>query len=348
MRFGKSKPYDGYIDVFDNGRLRGWAFNSGNVNAPVEVSFYHNGRRLGSATADHFRGDLHQNGLGNGKGLYGFSFEIPIDVRKLGNYSIEARVDDARFELGHSPFPVSEKKSLAFRTRGEHIRDFFAAEYIHGQGIEIGALHKPMKVPEGSHVTYVDSLSTEQLKHLFQSEVAGHEVVDVGIVTDAHTLKEITSGSQDFVIANQVVEHLENPLLALENMLRVLKEGGILFISLPDKRYTFDCDRPLTEFAHVLKDYREGPSGSRKLHYREWVRLVEKVTGDQQVEKRAEELEHIHKYAIHFHVWTQFEMFELFAGLRKELGISMEVEASKANDYEALFLVRKLGPSGRT
>lgn len=345
---GKLKSYDGYIDVFDNGRLRGWACNSADVNSPVEVSFYHDGRRLGSATANLFRQDLLEGGIGNGKGCYGFSFEIPTDVRKLADYSIHARVERADFELGYSPFPVSERERLAFSARGEHVRDFLAAEYIHGNGLEIGALHKPVKVPRDARVTYVDSLSTEQLKYLFQNEVAGHQVVDVGIVTDAHTLKEVRSASQDFLIANQVVEHLENPLLALENMLRVLKEGGFLFISLPDKRYTFDCDRPLTDFAHVLKDYREGPAISRKHHYREWVRLVEKITEDEKVEQRAEELENVHKYAIHFHAWTQFEMFEMFAGLQRELKIPMEIEASKANDYEALFVIHKLGPSGRT
>ena len=63
---------------------------------------------------------------------------------------------------------------------------------------------------------------------------------------------------QDFVIANQVLEHFQNPLLALQNMLRVLKPGGVLYLSLPDKRFSFDVDRPVTTVEHVLRDYRRG------------------------------------------------------------------------------------------
>jgi predicted SAM-dependent methyltransferase len=337
--------HEGYIDIFDNGHLRGWVCNLTQIDLPAIVSFVCDGRPLGTAVANQFRLDLKQAGVGNGLGFYGFSFEVPTFIRERANYTIEAHVEGTHFILGHSPFSISESSRLAFRARGEHVRDFLAAEYIHGNGIEIGALHKPVKVPDDAQVTYVDSLSTEQLKHLYRTEVVGQEVVSVGIVTDAHTLKEIPDASQDFVIANQVVEHLENPLMALKNIFRVLRNEGVLFLSLPDKRYTFDRDRPVNDFAHVLNDYQNGPENSRKDHYRQWVRLVEKVTDDSQVEKRSHDLEYVHKYAIHFHVWSQFEMLELLIGLRHELKIPIEVEAFKANDYEALFIIRKL-PAG--
>ena len=33
--------------------------------------------------------------------------------------------------------------------------------------------------------------------------------------------------------------------------------GSILYLAVPDKRYTFDADRPVTPTDHVLRDYQE-------------------------------------------------------------------------------------------
>ena len=38
------------------------------------------------------------------------------------------------------------------------------AAWLHGNGIEIGALHRPLKVPRTAHVTYVDRLPQEVLR----------------------------------------------------------------------------------------------------------------------------------------------------------------------------------------
>lgn len=40
--------------------------------------------------------------------------------------------------------------------------------------------------------------------------------------------------SFDIIICNDVLEHLENPAVALENIKRVLKKGGILYINTPN------------------------------------------------------------------------------------------------------------------
>jgi 2-polyprenyl-3-methyl-5-hydroxy-6-metoxy-1,4-benzoquinol methylase len=230
---------------------------------------------------------------------------------------------------------------LPFRKRGSHIRDFLAQQYLCGSGIEIGALNLPCKVPEGTAVLHIDSKPTEELIRYYGREMHGQTVVKVDVVTDAHTLAGIENESQDFVIANQVLEHLENPLLAIENMLRVVKPGGVVFLSLPEKRHTFDAGRPVTAFEHVLQDYRRGPEASREAHYREWMELVENVTPAEFAE-RLNFLMNVLHYPIHFHVWTQFEMWDIFNQARAVLPFSYEIDCFKANDAEALFVLRKL------
>ena len=46
-------------------------------------------------------------------------------------------------------------------------------------------------------------------------------------------------GAFDLVVASHVIEHLQNPLLAVAEMARVLKPGGSLYIEAPSERSLF-------------------------------------------------------------------------------------------------------------
>ncbi len=41
----------------------------------------------------------------------------------------------------------------------------------------------------------------------------------------------------DIIICNDVLEHLENPVAALENIKKALKKGGILYINTPNLNF---------------------------------------------------------------------------------------------------------------
>src|SRR5205807_8222562 len=122
-----------------------------------------------------------------------------------------------------------------FRNTGIDVRVFLSEQYLTGSGMEVGALNNPTKVAQGARVLYLDTRPTEEVFAWYATEMQGQQTVQVDIVTDGNTLAAVADDSQDFFIANQVLEHLENPLLALHNMLRVLKRKGILFLCLPDK-----------------------------------------------------------------------------------------------------------------
>jgi|SRR5579864_2611040 len=334
------RMYDGHLDGMNGDVIYGWALNVSQPSQEVTVNFYQDGMAIGEAIAREFREDLRQAKIGLGHGGYGFTFPVPPKIRALRNYTLRAYAG-GKTELAGSPLEVNETPELPFRKRGDHVRDFLAQQYLCGSGIEIGALNLPCKVPEGTAVMYVDSRTTEELIKYYGQAMHGQTLVKVALVTDAHRLDGIESGSQDFAIANQVLEHLENPLLAIENMFRVVKPGGVVFLSLPDKRHTFDVRRPVTSFDHILEDYRQGPEKSREAHYREWVDLVENVRAAEFAE-RLNFLMKVQHYPIHFHVWTQFEMWEMFDRARAALALSYEIDCFKANDAEALFVLRKL------
>jgi SAM-dependent methyltransferase len=334
------RMYDGYLDGKNGDLIYGWAVNATQPDQEVTVSFYHDRVLIGQMVAKEYREDLRKAKVGWGHGGYGFYFPVPPKVRAQRNYTVRVYAD-GKTELHGSPLEVIETPELPFRTCGNHVRDFLAQQYLYGKGIEIGALTAPCKVSEGTVVTYVDSKSTEELVKYYRNETHGHTMVKVDLVSDAHTLAGIESGSQDFVVANQVLEHLENPLLAIENMLRVVRPGGVVFLSLPDKRHTFDCDRPVTPFEHILDEYRLGTEKGREAHYREWLNLVERVPQEDFL-ARLHFLMNVLNYPIHFHVWSQFEMWEMFDRAREVLPCSYEIDCFKANEAEALFVLRRL------
>src|SRR5437763_692697 len=82
--------------------------------------------------------------------------------------------------------------------------------YIKGRGLEISALHRPLKVPSQAKVTYVDRLWVPGLQQQYP-ELATRQLAKVGMVDDIEKLTRFEDGSQDFVIANHVLEHCQNP-----------------------------------------------------------------------------------------------------------------------------------------
>ena len=159
-------------------------------------------------------------------------------------------------------------------------RTFLAKQYLRGRGIEIGALHLPLVLPWGAHVKYIDRKTVKALRQEYP-ELRAFPLVRVDIVDDGKKLEKIKSESQDFLIANHFLEHCENPIGAIESFLRVLKKGGILYMAIPDKRFTFDINRPITKLKHLLKDYTGGVASSREEHYREWAYFVDKKSGEE-------------------------------------------------------------------
>ena len=248
----------------------------------------------------------------------------------------------------HEGWPAFFRKAIGvarawiFGARFKLDREDIAGIYLKGAGIEIGALNAPLKVPSSATVKYVDRLSLPELRKEFP-ELASKKLADVHIIDDGEKLLSVSDSTQDFVIGNHFIEHCENPVEAFRNMLRVLRIGGVIYLSIPDKRYTFDVDRPVTSTEHILKDYEQGPVQSRRGHCEEWARLVDK-TPEAQVEGRiAQLLRNETNLHYHYHVWTQTEILEMVLSLKKTCGFNFEVELFYKNGQEAILILRKDG-----
>ena len=218
-------------------------------------------------------------------------------------------------------------------------REAIAAHYLRGEGIEIGALHNPLRLPRAAHVRYVDRMSRENLRRHYP-ELARRDLVQVDIIDDGERLSTLQESSQDFVVANHFFEHCENPLSTLAQLVRVLRPGGILFMCIPDKRYTFDALRAVTPFEHLVRDYREGPAWCRIDHFRDWTRNVEHIAHSPAVEHRTNELM-AQGYSIHYHVWTLEGLVDLFRLAPGVIGAKYDLECIQKGDGEAVIVLRK-------
>jgi len=185
-----------------------------------------------------------------------------------------------------------------------HSKDELIAS-LRGKGIEIGALYRPLVAP-GLEVTYVDEMSTADMIEKYPP-LKDANPVHVDIVDDGATLRTVEDGSQDFVIASHLIEHLPNPIAGLLTWQRVLRPGGRLLLVVPDKEATFDRERALTEPDHILQDWQD-PSAERDFeHFLDFALHVSCRTYNAAPEERhreyAEYLVGI-DYSIHYHVWS--------------------------------------------
>lgn len=234
---------------------------------------------------------------------------------------------------GQRPFtwPGFRAVSSAF-----DVRQYVAGLYLEGSGLEIGPLHSPIPVRPPAAVRYVDRMSVADLRRQYP-ELDGWPLVEADIIDDGEHLASIADASQDFVISSHFLEHCQDTIGAVKTMLRVLKPGGIAYVAVPDKNYTFDRNRPVTPFEHLVRDHVEGPEWSRVRHFEEWVTLGEDVNTRNKTVRDLMEM----NYSIHFHVWTQAGLFELFGRLQSEIGLNFEIEAAVRNAIEVIFILRK-------
>ena len=265
-------------------------------------------------------------------------------IRSIAESSPESLIADL---IPTSPPPeliksvIAKTLQLPRRSLSALTRENIADLYLRGQGIEIGALHHPLVVPKDVKVLYVDRMSVADLRKQYP-ELNDLPLIEADILANGEDLETIADNTQDFVIANHFIEHCQDTIGTIQNMLRVLKPGGILYSAIPDKRVSFDIDRDVTSIEHMWRDHIESPAGSKREHFESWVRHVGHYQDDVEVANQVDRLIEM-DYSIHYHVFTQTSWLELFTSLQQKLAIKFEIELVFNNgSYEVILIARKL------
>lgn len=92
-------------------------------------------------------------------------------------------------------------------------------------------------------------------------------------LAEATALDFIPLETYDFLLSSHMLEHTANPILALTEWVRLLKEQGLLVMLLPHKEGTFDHRRPVTTLQHLISDFEAGMAEDDLTHMPEILAL---------------------------------------------------------------------------
>ena len=126
-------------------------------------------------------------------------------------------------------------------------------------GLEIGVLDLPFITPDLGLVQYADYFSTGELRERAAS-APGHSadfVQPVDFVLRNTPLQTLPT-DYDWVATSHFIEHVPDFIGWLKLIGDRLVAHGTLFCVIPDGRYTFDINRPLSTLGKILQDHLHG------------------------------------------------------------------------------------------
>lgn len=180
----------------------------------------------------------------------------------------------------------------------------YIGHQINGKGVEFGAASSPFPIAMGGEIEYADFYdhSLTSSPYFTNEYYAKAEYVKCSYLTSIEKMLGISPESLDFIIACHVIEHVRNPLLAMETAWNKLKAKGKLVLLVPHRDLTFDRNRELTTLEHLILDYK------RPLRERDFFHFIEfyekAFVSPNPFEKAMTEFNNAFN-DIHYHVWNE-------------------------------------------
>lgn len=181
----------------------------------------------------------------------------------VSNMSIVKRIWQTYNAQGLSGvFYLFKDKVIPYRVKPINNIDLYLKYFAGKKGIEIGGpsgifcneipVYPAIEVLDGcnfSNQTVWEGTINEGNNYNYYKNKKGYQYI-----CEASELTLILDEKYDFLVASHCLEHCANPILTIKEWLRVVKKGGAILLVLPDRKYTFDHNRPVTTFNHLLSD----------------------------------------------------------------------------------------------
>jgi len=140
------------------------------------------------------------------------------------------------------------------------LTNFLTAITHNKLGVEIGG-----PSPTGN-VIYENALSIDNV--IFKNETiwSSHHTEEYNyytnkkgkvIINDAINISLVENEIYDFLFSSHSLEHIANPLKAINEWLRIIKKGAYLIIIVPEKSACFDHKRNYSLFSTLLSQYEK-------------------------------------------------------------------------------------------
>lgn len=230
--------------------------------------------------------------------------------------------------------------------------------FLKGTGLDVGPFDKPFVINPseyGINVKYVDRYTAEELKKLFP-EIKDLTPTTIDYICDVSRegFSFADDNSYDFVILSHILEHMANPFFIIKDAYRILKDNGVLYISVPDCRFSNDKGRPKTtyrELEYLFRNNIREISDDYVLSYLKspviskvpWVRDVLENPPDAKVMK--EICDNERRRSFHVHVWDRVNFFQhiIFFLKKNTLSFSLlDLDVYENNSYENIIVLRKI------
>lgn len=346
--------------LHDNVIISGWLFDAKEDNTIEELSIEIDGKTYRSLYG-LIRTDVSFEYKEKRFRNSGFRCVIPKEAFQEEksyeiNLCLRTRQNKRKKVKTHMSFAVSEEKTRGLVATSDEKLDYsqyygeiLSLRYIAGTGIEIGALHAPLSVDaKKAKVLYVDRMSQKDLYDQYP-EFKKYDLVDADIIDNGDELSTIPDKSYDFCISNHVLEHLEDPLKALSNWMRILKDKGILYLSVPLPYNIVDRHRQPTPISHIIDDLglmerdRQKYSELRRDHFLDFVQSTNfsQSANNAFLNTKADELMNMN-YSIHFHVFSEEALLQMMDFVAKKIAIKV-VEFVKNEPEEFILIIEKQG-----
>ena len=77
------------------------------------------------------------------------------------------------------------------------------------------------------------------------------------IINDSVNIVQVKNEEYDFCFSSHTLEHIANPLKAVNEWLRIIKQNGHIIIIVPEKSVCFDHKRSYSKFSTLLSQYEK-------------------------------------------------------------------------------------------
>lgn len=179
-------------------------------------------------------------------------------------------------------------------------------------GIEIGGPSAIFnQLPVYSSLNSIDGCNYST-STVWEGQIKEGELYRIGdktgyqYIAEASDLSKIPDNKYDFLISSHCLEHCANALKTVQEWVRVVKPGGIVLMILPNKNFTFDHNRNLTTFDHLVSDFNQNIGEDDLTHLEEILALhdleMDKQAGTKE-EFKARSLNNKENRCLHHHVF---------------------------------------------
>ena len=247
--------------------VRGWVWlGDGQHDLEAVEAFSADGALLGRTETLAVRQDVNAALGAPAETRTGFEFLARFSHVVAGPLELRARL---RFRNGHTQeFAMVSMDSLVAEGSVESLDSNPVASTNEARvprwigkgkiGVEIGALTNPVPglSPPPFYVDRFAEFSTEKVHAQYYGDACSLPFRD---------------NSLDYVVCSNVLEHVANPVAALAEWQRVLRPWGIIYLVVPDRRYTWDHPRCPTPIEHFLEDYERGTTDCDPTHIDDFI-----------------------------------------------------------------------------